>query len=73
MKADGPAVNAERYDYEDMPVSRVDPGPDADFETLVWTPAPRPASPTTASRAVLEGWPIDRARFDALRGSYGAR
>lgn len=41
-----------------------DPSPGADFETLVWTAAAKPASAQTASLAVLKGARIDGAEFD---------
>jgi hypothetical protein len=65
-----PPEGAELFDYEGVPVSRHDPGPDADLVTLVWTPIPRLASPKTEWHAVTRGAPIDRADFDRLRRSF---
>ena len=66
-----PPEGAELFDYEGVPVSRLASDLAERFLTLVWTPDPKPTSPQTASRAALEGWPIDRADFDRLRRSYG--
>jgi hypothetical protein len=63
-----PPADAELYDYEGIPVSRVIS--DLSAQTLVWTPEPRPASPLTTWRAVTESPPISREEFDDLRRSF---